>query len=538
MTDKTYQKNQLGHNPEREGAAGVVDRRQLSRLTEALPPHAIEAEMSLLGAVFIDPHVIGDIMTLVRGSKDFFKPVHGIIFDTMVELYDQRGTLDIVQLNQLLLDRDLLKDVGGLEYLVDLASAVPTASNAMHYAREVRDKAIVREIIAAASDVLADAFNNPGEAAKLVDRAQARIFAVANESLQNDAVGLAALLNDAMKEIEDRDDGQLTGVPTGFTELDELSHGFQPGEMIILAARPSMGKTALALNIAENMAMRGHSVAVFSMEMGKEQLVYRLLAARSGVDLQRLRRGMLRPDDFRALTMACGELVDAPLFIDDSPGLSVMQLRVRARRLKQKHDIKAIVVDYLQLMNSGSRVESRQTEVAEISRGIKALARELSVPVLCLSQLNRGAEQREGHRPRMSDLRESGAIEQDADVVAMLHREEYYHRGEPEWIEHNPDKRGFAELIIAKQRNGPTGVVNMMWDGQATSFTDWSGSNTGSSYAEPKSVPRRSSQDERAHQADQVAGGSAFSGRPRTGPVNDFRDGGGPDDDDIGGIPI
>jgi len=522
--------------PDTEPArASNADRRHLARLTEALPPHAIEAEMSLLGAIFIDPHVIGDVMTVVRGGNDFFKPVHAIIFDTMVDLYDHRGTLDIVQLNQSLVDRDLLKDVGGLDYLVELASAVPTASNAMHYAREVRDKAIVREIIAAASDILADAFDQPGAANQLVDRAQARMFAVAAQSQQNDAVGLAALLNEAMKEIEDRDDGQLTGVPPGFADLDELTHGMQPGEMIILAARPSMGKTALALNIAENMAVRGNHVAVFSMEMGREQLVYRLLAARSGVDLHRLRRGMLRPDDFRALTIACGELVDAPLLIDDTPGLSVMQLRVRARRLKQKHDIKAIVVDYLQLMNSGTRVESRQNEVAEISRGIKALARELSLPVICLSQLNRGAEQREGHRPRMSDLRESGAIEQDADVVTMLHREEYYHRSDPEWIEHNPDKRGLAELIIAKQRNGPTGVVKLTWDSHATAFRDHSDAHAPAGFVDPK--PYNESAKARRDANGDASSGSTFARRQRTGPVDGFRDGGGPDQD-VDGIPI
>ncbi|MEM7228015.1 MAG: replicative DNA helicase [Planctomycetota bacterium] len=509
-------------------AAPGADRRQLSRLFEALPPHATEAEMSLLGSIFIEPHAVGDVMTVVRGGDDFFKPVHGLIFDAMVELYDQRGTLDIVQLNQLLVDRDLLKDVGGVAYLVDLASAVPTAANAMHYARAVRDKAIVRDVISAAGDVLADAYENPEDANQLVDRAQAKMFAVASDSISGESVGLAALLNEAMREIEAKDDGQMSGVPTGYAELDELTHGLQPGEMIILAARPSMGKTALALNIAENMAMRGHPIAFFSMEMGREQLVYRLLAARSGVDLQRLRRGMLRPDDFRALTMACGELVDAPILIDDTPGLSVMQLRVRARRMKVNNDLKAIFVDYLQLMTSGTRVESRQIEVAEISRGIKALARELEVPVICLSQLNRAAEQREGHRPRMSDLRESGAIEQDADVVSMLHREEYYHRNDPEWIEHNPDKKGYAELILAKQRNGPTGVVKLTWDSFATSFRDFAEPGTPREYVETK-----------PYAADGAATtGSAFAGRPTTGPVGDFRDGGGPDKDDVGGIPI
>ena len=244
--------------------------------------------------------------------------------------------------------------------------------------------------------------------------------------------------------------------------------------MLILAARPSMGKTAFALNIAEQMAVAGHGVGVFSLEMGKQQLVQRMLCARGRIDSQRMRRSMLREDDFKRLMSACADLQNAPIYIDDTPGLSLLQLRSKARRMKDRHDISAVVIDYLQLMSAGGRVESRQIEVSEISRGVKAMARELGVPVLCLSQLNRAAEQREGHRPRMSDLRESGSIEQDADVVMMLHREEYYHRGDTEWLAQNPDKQGVAEVIVAKQRNGPTGVVNLAWDAASTKFHDLS----------------------------------------------------------------
>jgi replicative DNA helicase len=262
-------------------------------------------------------------------------------------------------------------------------------------------------------------------------------------------------------------------VPSGFLELDEMTGGLQRGEMIIIAARPSMGKTSLALNIAEQMAMRGHGVGFFSLEMGKQQVVQRLLAARSGLDLALMRRG-LNSSQYQRLFAACSELRDAPMFIDDTPGLSLLQLRAKARRMAAKHAVKAVFIDYLQLLTSGGRVESRQMEVSEISRGIKAMARELNVPVICLSQLNRSPEQREGHKPRMSDLRESGSIEQDADVVAMLHREEYYHQAEPEWLDENPEKKGLAELIITKQRNGPTGMVKLSWIENSTRFKDYS----------------------------------------------------------------
>jgi len=253
-----------------------------------------------------------------------------------------------------------------------------------------------------------------------------------------------------------------------------MLNGLQRGEMLILAARPSMGKTAFALNIAEQMAVADHPVAIFSLEMGKQQLVQRMLCARGRIDSQRMRRNTLREEDYQRLMTACNDLSEAPIYIDDTPGLNLLQLRSKARRMKDKHDIGAIVIDYLQLMSAGGRVESRQLEVSEISRGVKAMAREIDVPVLCLSQLNRAAEQREGHRPRMSDLRESGSIEQDADVVMMLHREEYYHKAEPEWAEQNPDKAGVAEVIIAKQRNGPTGVVTLGWNAQSTRFQDLS----------------------------------------------------------------
>ncbi|HWB19899.1 MAG TPA: replicative DNA helicase, partial [Phycisphaerales bacterium] len=267
---------------------------------------------------------------------------------------------------------------------------------------------------------------------------------------------------------------RVKGISTGFYKLDEMTGGMHAGDLFILAARPSMGKTALALNIAEQMAMRGEAVGIFSMEMSKQQLVQRMLASRAAIDSHRMRRNMLNRDEHRALMTACDELLDARLFIDDTPGLSLLQLRAKARRMQQKHGISAIVIDYLQLMTSGRKVESRQLEVSEISRGVKAMARELGVPVLCLSQLNRSPEMRAGHKPMMSDLRESGSIEQDADVVSMLHREDYYHKDDPEWEMNNPGKAGVAELILTKQRNGPTGVVYLTWVASSMRFKDHS----------------------------------------------------------------
>jgi replicative DNA helicase len=290
-----------------------------------------------------------------------------------------------------------------------------------------------------------------------------------------------------------------------------------------------MGKTALALNIAESMAMLGHGVGIFSLEMGKQQLVQRLLCARSGIDSQRLRRNMLRDTEFRSLMTACDELQQAPVFIDDTPGLSLLQLRAKARRMAAKHAVKAIMIDYLQLMSTGGRVESRQVEVSEISRGVKAMARELKVPVICLSQLNRAAETREGHRPRMGDLRESGSIEQDADVVMLLHREDYYHNDDQEWKENNPDKLGLAELILTKQRNGPTGTINLSWIAQSTRFRDHSSARPPGGWHEPK-VDAEPTAPAPVRQRS-----TAASATP-------YRDGGGPDrneiDDDIDGIPV
>ena len=512
------------------------DWRHLATLFDSLPPHAIEAEMSLLGSILIDPQVIGDIIFIVRRGDDFFKPANGAIFDAMVELYDRHSSLDIVQLNQLLIDRNALDAVGGLDYLVQLANAVPSASNAAHYARLVREKSMVRQLIAAAGDILYDAYHSPDQSQTILDRAESLIFHIAQQTENATIESLHDLIKQTMERIEANLGNELTGVPTGFRELDSMTTGLQAGEMVIIAARPSMGKTALTLNIAENMAMRGHSVGIFSLEMGKQQLVQRLLCARSGIDSQRLRRNMLKEQEFRALMAACDELQQAPIYIDDTPGLTLLQLRAKARRMAAKHKINAIMIDYLQLMSAGGRVESRQVEVSEISRGVKAMARELQVPVICLSQLNRAAETREGHRPRMSDLRESGSIEQDADVIMLLHREDYYHKDNPEWVEDNPDKLGLAELILTKQRNGPTGTIKLSWISESTRFRDYASATPPGGYHEPRHIP------EAPFVSPPMAGssGGATPFRPtggfvpnrKSGPVDNFRDGGGPDGDD------
>ncbi|MDP6890691.1 MAG: replicative DNA helicase [Phycisphaerales bacterium] len=448
------------------------DDRSLSELFSALPPSAIEAEMSLIGSIILDPDVCGDVVQIIRSGDDFFRPAHAELWSAILKLYDTHQSVDVVQLQQLMEDRGTLEQAGGLDYVVELAGSVPSAANAVHYARIVREKAMVRQLIKASGEILREAYTNPESAADLLDEAERRIFKIAQEAESRQAVELSDLIRETIERLEASDGQPLTGVGSGFGALDTLTGGFQRGELIILAARPSMGKTAFALNIAEHMASRGEPVGVFSLEMSSAQLVQRVLASRSGVDGDRMRRNVLRSSEFRALFAACDELRSAPMFIDDTPGLTLLQLRAKARRMKQQHGIQAVVIDYLQLMTSGHRTESRQQEVSEISRGVKALARELEIPVVCLSQLNRAAEQREGHRPRMSDLRESGSIEQDADVVMMLHRESYYHRDE-EWREENPDKVNLAELILTKQRNGPTGTIKLNWDSRSTRFREY-----------------------------------------------------------------
>ncbi|MHC4994613.1 MAG: replicative DNA helicase [Planctomycetota bacterium] len=449
----------------------------LSKLFDKLPPHAIEAEMSLLGSMMVagteNIHIVGEVMEQIKSGGDFFLPKHGAIFDALTQLYDQNNAIDLVQLTQRLRDAHQEEEVGGVDYLIELAESVPTSVNAPHYARIVRDKAKLRFLIDASSQIMRDAHVSDEEANLIIDKAESLIFEIAQFAEANKPSALNELMHETFELLDKRKDvgRSITGVASSYQQLDEMLAGFQPGEMTILAARPSMGKTALALNIAEHIAVDCKiPTAVFSIEMGKQQLSERLLSSRSGVDSQKLRRAMMNENEWVRLQEVAGELSESPMYIDDTPSLSVLELRSKARRLASQHDVKMIVIDYLQLM-SAPGAESRQNEVGMISRGIKALARELHVPVLCLAQLNRNPDARESKIPMLSDLRESGSIEQDADVVMLLHREEYYHK-DPAWAEENPGLVGMAQVVIAKQRNGPTGVAPLKFDGATVRFSN------------------------------------------------------------------
>ena len=441
----------------------------LAKLFDKLPPHAPEAEMALLGSMMLDASVIGEVVQILTSAEDFANQRHAALYQVLVDLYDRNQSIDLVQLKQRLADMGTLEQLGGVAYLVELAESVPHTAGAAYYARIVHEKGLLRRLIDASGRILHRAHTSAEPAEQLLDAAEKEMFLLRENRSSTDGTQLGTLLHEFYSQLEAREGQILTGLDSGFTQLNEMTSGLQKGEMIIVAGRPSMGKTAFATNIAEHIAVvMNQPVAFFSLEMSKQQLAQRLLCSASGVDSHRVRRNMLSGEEFGQLASTVGRLSESPFFIDDTPGLSLLALRAKARRLAARHDIKAVFVDYLQLM-SAPDADSRQQEVSLISRGIKALARELNVPVICLSQLNRSPEGREDHRPRMSDLRESGSIEQDADVVMMLHREEYFHNN-PEWADENPDKVGVAEVILSKQRNGPTGTVHLQFNGSTTRF--------------------------------------------------------------------
>jgi replicative DNA helicase len=536
------------------------------------PPTALEAEMALLGCMILDPKVIPDVMSIVRSGTDFYDEKHGHIYTALVSVFDRSNALDLVLIVDALRAAGKLELVGGEGYLVELAESVPAAVNAPHYARIVAEKSKLRRLIDAAGEILYEAYHagelGPDGAREVLDSAEMRVFEIAQAQQSSDPQALAELLEIELRRIEAADfEGKGgIGIPTGFFELDGLLQGLQPGELLILAARPSMGKTALALNLAEQIALGGvpiagappsqrHAVGIFSLEMSKVSLVQRLLSARSGVSGSSLRGGSrISDEDLRRLLMASEDLKNAPIFIDDSPNLTVLNLRARARRMVAQHGVRCLMIDYLQLMSApGAARESRQVEVSAISRGVKALARELNVPVICLSQLNRASESREGNRPRMSDLRESGSIEQDADVIMLLHREDYYHVQDEQWKAENPDKIGVAEVIVAKQRNGPTGVVKLVWDNRVTRFRNFDAHarddvSHAADFAPPPPQsrgpggPSRGPSGQSPPWAEPKAGGmegdnpfdpprSSFAPGKKTGPISNHRDGGGPDRD-------
>ena len=437
----------------------------IARQFERLPPHSIESEMCLLASMMLDKEMIGQIVQIVD-REAFFQADHQIIWDMLVTLYEQNRPIDAVIVRDELRKRNLYEEVGGDAYIGAILNKVPSAAHGVHYGTIVREKAMLRQLIAASNEILRDAYA-PHEKAELVlDKAEKRIFEIAQKKVSGHMVKMEDVLHEVFEMIENR--GQR-GLETGFFELDDMMNGLQNGEMIIVAARPSMGKTAIAMNIIEHIAADSRlPCAVFSLEMSKQQLAQRMLCCRGEIDAHKLRKGLLQSHEYAHLANVVGELAKAPIWVDDSPGLTPLELRAKARRLKLQHDIKCIMIDYMQLMDNPG-VESRQQQISEISRGVKSVARELNIPVICLSQLNRASEGRDGHRPRMSDLRESGSIEQDADVVMLLHREDYYRMAEPDF---QPDN--IAEVIIAKQRNGPTGTVKLTFLSKTTRFENLS----------------------------------------------------------------
>jgi replicative DNA helicase len=428
-------------------------------------PESLAAEAAVLGSMIIDPQCIGEVVEQV-GSNAFYRPEHQMIFDALVGLYEKSGlpvagevAIDGVLLRDELQKRGQLEKVGGVEYLAKIMESVPSAANVMYYLGIVKDKMLLRDVIVAASEILEDAYDETGQAGEKLDEAERKIFAVTDKKITGSALPLKDLVARAYEFIEKRTGGHVTGLATGFWELDGLTCGLQSGDMIVVAGRPSMGKTSLALNIAEHLGLlEKMPIGIFSLEMARQQLAERFLCSHSQIDAQLVRKGILDDAAYRDLARACDELAQAPIYIDDASTLTPLELRAKTRRLKSLYDVRCIIVDYLQLMHISGKVESRQQEITTISRYLKALARELNIAVVVLSQLNRAPEGREGHRPRMSDLRESGSIEQDADVVMLLHREDYYHQGEPDYTPNNT-----AELIIAKQRNGPVGKIDLIF---------------------------------------------------------------------------
>ena len=440
--------------------------------TDRLPPQNLEAEVAVLGSMLIDNETIADVAQILR-KPDFYSPDHQLIYGAALELFDQGKPVDLVLLTDELRRAESLDRVGGSGYLVSILERVPSAANAEYYANIVHQASLRRRLIHACTEISRASYDLSVGTEELLDKAQAEIFAVSQGDQFAEASAVRDILQVIFADIENISANRITGLPTGFHDLDDLTCGLQASELIIIAARPSMGKTTLALNIAARVAMGGwptpnreaaKPVLIFSLEMSKPVLARNILCGYARVDAHRLRRGLLPKEEINALTMKAGDLYEAPIYIDDTPGLSLRDLRTRARRMKMKIPaLSLIVVDYLQLMEERS-AENRQQEISIISRGLKALARELGVPVAALSQLSRATEAREGHIPRMSDLRESGSLEQDADLIILLYREEQYQPG---------SRPGEADLIVAKQRNGPTGTVTVTFLRQYLRFEDY-----------------------------------------------------------------
>ncbi len=432
-------------------------------------PWSLEAEQAVLGAMLLDQDASLRAVELLAYTM-FYKEGHRRLFRAMASLSEQRTVIDHVTLRDELVRRGDLDVAGGVEYIGELVEATATAANLEFHARIIRDKSILRRLIEASTSIITEAYEGKAHASELLDQAEGRIFTISQERRETGFIRIKEMLWPTMERIETlhKSGKAITGVPSGFGDLDELTSGFQPSELIIVAARPSMGKTAFCLNVAAHAAVEGHGVAVFSLEMSKEALVQRMLTAEARVDSQRVRTGSLRDVDFTQLARAAGILQSCPLWIDDTPALSLLEMRSKARRLRADNDVRLIIVDYLQLMRSPEYSDNRVQEISDISRSLKGLARELEIPVVALSQLSRASEQRGGERrPILSDLRDSGAIEQDADLVLFIHRPEYYDR-------EDESKRGLAEIMLSKHRNGPTGEVTLYFHREYTLFQDFS----------------------------------------------------------------
>ncbi len=436
-----------------------------------IPPQNIEAEESILSAILIDNHTLLDVLEILA-AEDFYKSAHQLIYAAITELFDRNEPVDLITLSNHLKEKNQIDKIGGASYLAELVDSVPMAVNARHYADIVHGKACLRRLIEKSNIITKRCFEDQGNVDEVVDFAEAAIFEVSENRSHQSYYPLSKMIEDNIDALEERQGNRslITGVPTGFTLFDHKTSGLQKSDLIIVAARPGMGKTALALNIARNAALgQGIPVAVFSLEMSREQLSMRMLSSEARLDSTRLRSGFISQEHWLQITEAAGTLSDAPVFIDDTPTLTAMEVRAKARRLKLDKNIGLVIIDYLQLMQGRRSAERRDLEISEISRSLKALAKELRIPVLALSQLNRMLEQRSDKRPQLSDLRESGALEQDADVVAFIYRDEVYNKDE-----NNPN-RGKAEIIIAKQRNGPIGTVPLVYLASYTRFENAAG---------------------------------------------------------------
>ncbi|MBP2663116.1 MAG: dnaC [Firmicutes bacterium] len=440
-------------------------------MIDRVPPQNVEAEQSVLGAMMIEREAISKVSEIIR-PEDFYREAHRLIYNAMMELFNKNEAVDLVTVVEILRRDDKLEVVGGISYVSALANSVPTAANVMYHARIVEEKALLRQLITTATHVAGMGYEANEDVTVIMDKAEKMILEVANRKAGQEFASIKNIIFDVFDRVSElySSKGGITGLSTGFKDLDKLTSGLQPSDLILIAARPSMGKTAFVLNIAQNVAIKEkQAVAFFSLEMSKEQLVQRMLCAEAPIDAQRLRIGELENNDWDKLVRAADRLAAAPIFIDDTAGITVMEMRSKARRLKIEHDLQLIIIDYLQLMQGSagsSRSENRQQEISEISRSLKALARELKVPVVALSQLSRGVESRQVKKPMLSDLRESGSLEQDADIVAFLYREDYY---DPE-TEH----KNITDVIIAKHRNGPVDSIQLFFHKQFTKFSDLS----------------------------------------------------------------